>query len=489
MEKRYGKIAPLTLRQAAPPYAKPGKSYAIIPSPQPQRPAATRRPPTATLARRHLSPDAIAALLDGEQRRAFDALRQLSAQTATPTYLVGGPVRDALLGAPLLDLDFAIEDNAPALAQQLAEHLAPNARLTVHPRFATATITLPPPATPPTPHNGAVAPIAPTTHIDLVTARRESYHRPGQLPQVTPGGIADDLARRDFTINALALPLTPEPAGLLDPHGGLDDLAAGIIRHLHPNSFVDDPTRMLRAVRYEQRFRFRIHPETQDAMSHALAQGYMDAVSGDRWRRELERILDEPNPAAPLQRAAELGLLAGLHPALGHAPGLRQLPPDGDRPPTQDNCLAALFAPLSPANAEQVIRRLRLSGRRAALSRDTIALRESEPQIRACANQPSALARLLAGRDPGAVTAWAALTPDREVATALRRYANELQYIKPHLDGAALLAIGIPQGPTIGKILSRLQDARLDGATQTAHDELALAQRIARSRDDDPTTS
>ena len=312
---------------------------------------------------------------------------------------------------------------------------------------------------------------------------------PGQLPKVTPGDIADDLARRDFTINALALPLTPQPSPLLDPQRGLDDLAAGIIRHLHPRSFADDPTRMLRAVRYEQRFDFRIHPETQAAMSDALAQGYMDTVSGDRWRRELERILDEPNPAPPLQRAAELGLLAGLHPALAHAPGLRQLPPDGDRPPTPDNCLAALFAPLSPAHAEQVIRRLRLSGRRAALSRDTIALRESEPQIRACADQPSALTRLLAGRQPAAVAAWAALTPDPEVATALRRYANQLQYIKPHLDGAALLAIGIPQGPTIGKILSRLQDARLDGAVQTAHDELALAQRIARSRDDDPTTS
>ena len=473
-----GKTPPLPAVKP-PPLRQTGKSYAIIPSPQPHRPVATRRPPTATLTRRHLSPNAIAALLDGEQRRAFDALRQLSAQTATPTYLIGGPVRDALLGAPLLDLDFAIDGNAPALAQQLADHLGPDAQVTVHPRFATATITLPPPTT------------HPATHIDLVTARRESYPQPGQLPIITPGDIADDLARRDFTINALALPLplTPQPSPLLDPHGGLNDLAAGIIRHLHPNSFADDPTRMLRAVRYEQRFGFRIHPETHAAMSHALAQGYMDAVSGDRWRRELERILDEPNPAAPLQRAAELGLLAGLHPALGQAPGLRQLPPDGDRPPTQDNCLAALFAPLSPDNAEQVIRRLRLSGRRAALSRDTIALRESEPQIRACANQPSALARLLAGRHPAAVAAWAALTPDPTVAAALQRYANELQYIKPHLDGAALLAIGIPQGPTIGEILSRLQDARLDGATQTAHDELALAQRIARSRDDDPTTS
>ena len=149
-----------------PPTRQSGKSYAIIPSPQPHYPAATRRPPTATLARRHLSPNAIAALLDGEQRRAFDALRQLSAQTATPTYLVGGPVRDALLGAPLVDLDFAIEGNAPALAQQLAEHLAPNARLTIHPRFATATITLPPS----TGH--------PADNIDFFTecGRRGQYH-------------------------------------------------------------------------------------------------------------------------------------------------------------------------------------------------------------------------------------------------------------------------------------------------------------------------
>ena len=215
-------------------------------------------------------------------------MRQLAAAYGTPAYLVGGPVRDALLGTPPSDLDFALVGHAPALARNVAARLGPDSRLTVHPRFGTATV--------------ALSPDDSGGHIDLVTARHECYPRPGQLPQVTPGSIADDLTRRDFSINAMALPLTPGDGELLDPQGGLPDLESGIIRILHPGSFADDPTRMLRAVRYEQRFGFRIDAPTLTAMSDAIAGGGMDAVSGDRWRRELERILDESQPissAAP----------------------------------------------------------------------------------------------------------------------------------------------------------------------------------------------
>ena len=388
-------------------------------------------------------------------------MRQLAAESGTPAYLVGGPVRDALLGARLSDLDFAVVGDAPALARRLAARLGCGSRLTAHPRFGTATV--------------AFTADGIDGHIDLVTARRESYPRPGQLPRVTPGSIADDLARRDFSINAMALPLTPGDGELLDPQEGLADLEAGVVRILHPRSFADDPTRLLRAVRYEQRFGFRIDPATRAAMAVAVSDGYMDAVSGDRWRRELERILDEANPSAPMRRAAELGLLAGLHPALGRGHPGRYADPGQ---PTPDECLAALFAPLSTGEAEQVIGRLRLSGRWAALARDTIELRDGEPQIRAVAGRPSALARLLAGREPGAVAAWAGLTADPAVAAALRRYLDELRFVRPELDGAALLAMGAPQGPAVGEILSRLRDARLDGAVTGADGELALARSL-----------
>ena len=426
-------------------------------NPQPHF-AAIRRPPTAILARQRLSAHAIAAALDRGPRAALDAVRQLAAAYGTPAYLVGGPVRDALLGTPLSDLDFAVVGHAPALARNVAARLGPDSRVTVHPRFGTATI--------------ALSPSDSGGHIDLVTARRECYPRPGQLPQVTPGGIADDLARRDFSINAMALPLTPGDGELLDPQGGLPDLDSGVIRILHPGSFADDPTRMLRAVRYEQRFDFRIDAPTLTAMSDAIAGGAMDTVSGDRWRRELERILDEANPSAPLQRAAELGLLARIHPALGRGQ------PAYPGHYTKDECLAALFAPLSTAETEQVIGRLRLAGPRAALARDTIALRDAEPQIRAHAGRPSALAALLAGRAPGAVAAWAGLTADPVVAAALHCYVDELRFIKPALGGIDLLQMGAAPGPAVGEILAQLREARLDGAVSGADGEREMARAL-----------
>ena len=439
---------------------------------------------TAILACESLSADLLAAGLDGGQGWAFEAVRQVAGESGLAVYLVGGPVRDALLGWPLLDLDFAVEGDAPGLARRVAERLtggcSRDVRVTAHARFGTATVAFDSCAEDGERDRG---------RIDLVTARRESYPRPGQLPCVTPGSIGDDLARRDFSINAMALPLTATgegaEGGLLDPLGGLDDLRAGIVRVLHRRSFVDDPTRLLRAVRYEQRFGFRIERATLSAMAGAVAKGCMDAVSGDRWRHELERILDEANPVAPLQRAAELGVLAGLHPSLGkHGAGLRGLVAlscdrelKGERV-GPDECLAALFSPLSAVEGEGVIRRLRLSGRRAALSRDTIELRESEPQIRACAGTPSELARMLAGRELAAVSAWAALTADPLVAAALRRYAGELRLVKPELSGAALLDMGVREGPLVGEILARLRDARLDGAVNSRDEETALARAL-----------
>ena len=412
--------------------------------------------------RRSLNADSFAAGLRDGQRRAFDAVRQLARETGTQVYLVGGPVRDALLGAAALDLDFAVEGDAPGLARMLAGRLG--GRAVTHASFGTATV--------------AIEGI----RIDLVTARRESYPRPGALPEVTPGSIRDDLARRDFSINAMALPLNAGEDRLLDPLGGLADLEAGVVRSLHPLSFADDPTRMMRAARYEQRFGFSIDSETQDAMSHALSSGYMDTVSGDRWRHELERILDEANPVAPLSRAADLGLLAGLHPAFARLStnaegGLQRLEVlrHTREEVGRDFCLAALFSPLSTPEAEGIIQRLRLSGRRAAFARDTIKLKQFEPQLKHGGMRPSQLARMLEGLEPAAVSSWAELTANEAVADALRRYDTKLRFVKPRLSGAALLGMGVTQGPMVGEILACLREARLDGTVKTEAEEMALA--------------
>ena len=342
-------------------------------------------------------------------------------------------------------------------------------RFTGHPRFGTATVA------------------APDGRIDLVTARRETYARPGNLPCVARGTIADDLDRRDFSINSMAVALWPSGGGVLDRHGGLDDLESGVVRSLHRRSFVDDPTRMMRAVRYEQRFGFCIEQATLADMEACAAAGYMDSVSGERWRHELERVLDENNPGPPLLRSAELGLLAGIHPSLGRAGvkygGLRRLAALSAESRTSvnsqsDDWLAALFSPLSRLEAESCIQRLRLSGRRAAVARDTIAVREMEPAIKAASRQPSELTRVLSGLDPAAVLGWAKLVDDPSVAVALQRYAEELRHVRPHLSGEALLDMGVPQGPLVGEFLAKLKDARLDGEVATEEDEIALARQL-----------
>ena len=189
-------------------------------------------------------------------RFVLDCITRIAHDSEFQAYLVGGPVRDRLLGAPTADLDVTVVGDALAVAKRVAADI--QGRLTVHQRFGTATVT------------------AGSLTIDLVTARRETYNSPGALPDVEPGGIADDLARRDFTINAMALPLLASIGDPVDPHRGRADLEAGLIRVLHPESFRDDPTRILRAVRYAARF--RVHYRTGNGAPHGRGFGWAGTV-------------------------------------------------------------------------------------------------------------------------------------------------------------------------------------------------------------------
>ena len=424
--------------------------------------------PTSPLVSSSLSLASLAAGLDDWRREALEAVRQAATDAGLSAYLVGGPVRDALLGVAALDLDFSVEGDAIALARQVSERLG--GQVTAHQRFGTATV------------------VAAAGRLDLVTARRESYLRPGDLPRVTPGSIADDLARRDFSINALALPLCSSYPEILDFHGGLEDLSAGVVRTLHRDSFTDDPTRMMRAVRYERRFGFVIHPDALAQMADCLRAGHMAAASGDRWRHEIERILEEDNPGAPLARASELGLLAGIHPSLavGKMKGLdglgkraasigQPLQPEEWQP---EDWLAAMFSQLTAGEGESVVERLRLSGHWAALARDTITIRDMEPTLLTAAGRPSRLVALLSSLELSAVSAWAKLTDDASVAALLRRYVEEFRFVRPVLSGYALLNLGARQGPEVGTILARLLEARLDGEVASQEQEIALAMEM-----------
>ena len=210
-------------------------------------------------------------------------------------YLVGGAVRDLLLERCTLDIDLVVEGDAIKMAQDLAP--INQSKVTLHSRFGTAKLQW---------RNRSA---------DITTARAETYARPGALPTVRPGTIAEDLARRDFTVNAMAIELNPQHFGeLIDPHDGWRDIEKRLIRVLHEKSFIDDATRIWRALRYEQRLDFNIEPLTLKLIKRDIDR--LDTISGDRIRHELELVLKEELPEKALQRAGELGVLSKIHPSL-----------------------------------------------------------------------------------------------------------------------------------------------------------------------------
>ena len=220
--------------------------------------------------------------LEAALRRAYPELAALhDLAGGKPVYLVGGAVRDLLLGRGRADIDLVVEGDATALAARLGGVVVE------HERFATAKAQL----------GGH--------EVDIATARAETYARPGALPEVEPtAGIAADLARRDFTINAMAIPLRRDPE-LIDPHGGLEDLDAGMLRVLHSRSFEDDPTRALRAARYVARFDFELEPDTAELLRHAD----LGTVSTDRRDAELLRLAGETEAVRGFGLLAEWGLI------------------------------------------------------------------------------------------------------------------------------------------------------------------------------------
>ena len=404
------------------------------------------------------APPAIEEFIGGDHLVLFNALKELASTLALPVYLVGGPVRDWLMGWQTRDLDFVVEGDAPSLARALSQQV--NGRVIVHNRFGTATVNL----------DGA--------GIDLVTARKEVYPTPGALPAVEPSSLQDDLARRDFTINAMALPLDGDVERLVDPFSGREDLENGLVRTIHPGSFRDDPTRLFRAIRYEQRLDFTLSDETMSQFSAEVDGRSCDTVSGDRLRHELDLMFREQHPEKALGRAAELGLLSSIVPGLGKGDWLARwagVGNDDENGPGSDwlSWLAALAYPLSPAVGESFIRRLNMPRRWAEVVRTTTELRALEARLADGSLPLSALVRLLEGYDSITIRIVAAISDSPEAARNLNRYldGDSDGDLKPSLKGGDLLALGVPSGPLVGKVLADLRDMRLDRRINSEEEE------------------
>jgi len=230
--------------------------------------------------------------LPRELKEVIRQICEVSLETKMPAYLVGGCLRDLILGVKNLDLDIAIEGEGIIFARHLAQKLKATSK--THPRFKTAVLMLP---------NGL--------KVDIATTRQEKYPYSAALPVVSAGRLKEDLKRRDFTVNALAIILTEgKHQEIIDPYGGLADLASGRIRILHDLSFKDDPTRIFRAIRFSQRFDFEIEPKTLRLLKEAINAGALDQVSSHRMRDELILILKEQDPFRPLKQLADLGALS-----------------------------------------------------------------------------------------------------------------------------------------------------------------------------------
>lgn len=420
----------------------------------------------------------LATGLTPEARYWVERIAQLGRRRGEAVYLVGGLVRDLLLGLAHRDLDVTIEGDSCGFADALAVEVG--GRVLRHAEFRTAVFTA-----------------TDGFEIDLVTARRESYPSPASLPRVERGDLATDLRRRDFAANALAIRLSPgEPLVLIDSCGGIADLESRSLRVLHGRSFRDDPTRILRGVRLEGRLGFRLEAETEQLARAAVAEGIFSHLSGSRLRHELALLLEEPGLALPgLARIAELGVLTSLLPA--GEPALRWTSVVERDLLRAEELLAGLWArPLRDSG----LRRWRLLwmllvrtlGVETAIDRAQRRLLFEGADARVLLGFAGRLARTKRGLGSGGslprphVVAEALggasgedlalllLDADPVARAAAEVYLTSLRGIRLTLRGADLLAQGVPPGPALGATLRAVLRARWDGEIGESQ-ELAYA--------------
>ncbi len=391
-----------------------------------------------------------------------------------PLYMVGGLVRDLLLGRDGIDIDLVVEGEAAALARALAGKYG--GKVTIHSKFGTAKWEVRGSSFgkgKSAADNDSRLPIP--EFLDLVSARSEIYKHPAALPTVKMGKIEDDLRRRDFTINTLAVRLDgPDFGSLRDDYSGVEDLQQGLIRVLHNRSFVDDPTRMYRAIRYEQRFGFKVADDTLSLMPESL--GLVDKLSAQRIRHELDLIMDEPSRAAILERLAELDLLKPIHAALPwdqavharlQAKGQPELMGGG----TDERLTAWLLwlMTLSQNQIESVNKRLHFT---ASLLKALLAASALFSDLKVIADQkPSSCVETLDELPLPAVYAVYLGAPEGKARTALQKYLGEWRHVRPKITGNDLKKRGLTPGPAYRKILRELRNAWLDEEVQDVEGE------------------
>jgi tRNA nucleotidyltransferase (CCA-adding enzyme) len=437
-----------------------------------EAPAFAHRRDLRALLRRRL-PDRVLELLREAGR--------IADRRGVAAFVVGGFVRDLLLERPNLDLDLVVEGDGLAYARALGQALG--ARVKSHARFGTAVLSFP---------DGF--------KLDVATARTEYYEYPTALPTVERSSLKKDLERRDFTINTLAIRLNERAFGqLVDFYGAQRDLHDKTIRVLHSLSFIEDPTRVFRAVRFEHRFGFRLGKETLALIKGAVKMDLFHRLSGARLREEIMLLLSEPEPRQAVARLAELDLLRFIHPHLkwsSRVSGLLKAveevvdwhklaalswpQPRLETGPPWVIHFMALMDGISNKAVQEVLERLAVTGREARIIRE---MRARGPGLlrrlaRSPLLSPAELVRVLAGLPETTVLFLIAKAKSEPVKRQLSTYLSTYQHVRTVVSGKDLKALGLKPGPAYTRILGRLRDARLNGEVKTDADERQLAARL-----------
>jgi len=408
----------------------------------------------------------LAAELAGleELQDAFEAISAVS-EPYDGVYLVGGTVRDILLGEPNFDVDVAVEGDAIELARSLADAL--DGRVRAHRKFGTAVVLY-----------------REEERIDVVTARTEFYDAPAALPSVEHATIREDLFRRDFTINAMAVSLKGEDFGrLVDPFGGRRDLEAKTIRILHNLSYIDDPTRIFRAIRYESRYGFRMDDHTQRLARGTIEMGLVGDLSSARLRDELVALLEEGDAGASILRLAELGAGAAIHPhlaadeeAVDLLARMRRLNEHyGTAVPSWRLAFAVLARRMPPDEVYAWLRRLKVQRR--DLERVAAAVTVGPRILERLRGGSAEPADVVAAADPYAPDAplFAMALDERP---ELDDYFRRLRNVQLEVSGSDLAELGLGESPEVGEILAELRRRKLNGQLDGRESELAAAREL-----------
>jgi tRNA nucleotidyltransferase (CCA-adding enzyme) len=436
--------------------------------------ARTHPTKTTVHAAETFSLEQIGRVLGEPAAKLIDLIARHAQEKSVNLYMVGGVVRDLFLNRPNLDIDFVAEGSAIELAKDLCEHYGGEVH-SFQP-FGTAKWILDP-----TMLDGELP-----AHVDFAGARYEFYEHPTALPTVYQSGIKLDLQRRDFTINTLAIQLSPATGPVLDYYGGLADLRTGRIRVLHSLSFVDDPTRILRAMRFERRLNFKIEDRTAELMTTALPM--LRRITGERVRNELDLLLQEHEPEHALLNLQARGVLENIHPVFQVDQGVARCfqiarqeyaPWHTDHIGTPELYWHIIFARIdSMGDLAGLSERLLMSKKMADSLFDAAMLYRQMRNLDWSQIRRSQIAEYLKAYSEVAIlTGWLIAADFPVVRDHIQRYMLEWQHIQPILNGNDLRDMGLKPGPCYSVILKRLRGARLDGETQNEADERKLVEQ------------